>query len=257
MSSQGPHQDGEPKNPPDPTKEDLEAALTKPVATADVSQEQLIRVIDQMTAITQDRLVAASKGERQLSPEQQKALLATLKIRFEMNRIIHENIQWSDVEEALLKAFLIYPEKLWTLLQLEVTGGEPDVLGEENGEFIFGDCSAESPSGRRNVVFDEEAEEYAKKHYPNCLEIWEGNATIMVNAMGADFMDGKLYCELRNKLSVDSNTWSWLKTRAGIRETGYALASPQYIDTIGVVQREAYIHNVNGAFRAVLRVPKA
>jgi hypothetical protein len=192
-----------------------------------------------------------SPNQKILSPEQQEKLLSTLKSRFKTNRKLHEKIQWADVEKAL-KA---HPEKMWSLQQLEATGGEPDVIGEENGEFVFGDCSGESPTGRRNVVFDKEAEEYLKKHYPD--EKCNGNAADMVAEYGVDFMDETQYRELQKKLKLDQNTLSWLKTPADIRKSGYALYGNRCNDDVYVVQLGAYYRYGDRAFRASLRVKKA
>ena len=203
--------------------------------------------LERIMFITAKLAKTASKPEKVFSPEQQQKLLGILKSRFELNRGLHDNIQWADVEKAL-KA---HPEKMWSLQQLEATGGEPDVIGEENGEFVFGDCSAESPSGRRNIVFDKEAEEYLKKYFPD--EKCNGNAADMVAEYGVDFMDETQYRELQKKLRLDQNTWSWLKTPADIRKSGDAFFGYNY----GFRKGNANLHGADGSFRASLRVPKA
>lgn len=189
--------------------------------------------------------------EKMISPEQQERLLNTLKSRFETNRILHEKVKWSDVEKAL-KA---HPEKMWSLQQLETTGGEPDVIGEEKGEFVFGDCSAESPSGRRNVVFDKEAQEYLKKIFPN--EKCTGNVAEMAAEYGVDLMDETQYRELQKKLKLDQKTWSWLKTPANIRKSGYAFAGNRFYDEVYVYQNFASHLGDGRAWRAALRILKA
>ncbi len=197
------------------------------------------------------RKPSITTSKKELSPEQCKELLRVLKARFKANHKLHEKIQWGNVEKALQAN----PEKLWSLQQLEVTGGEPDVIGEEKGEFVFGDCSAASPSGRRNVVFDKEAEEDLKKHYPN--EKCNGNAADMVAEYGVDFMDETQYRELQKKILIDQNTWSWLKTPAHINEFGesrVALFGNRSGEFVRVGQRGAYDHDVGGSFRASLRV---
>jgi hypothetical protein len=236
-------------------REDLEATLKYLVESGLVSAEAVNGELDKIRAATGENAIAVSetgplKPEKVLSPEQQKKLLGFLKSRFELKRGLHDNIQWYDVEKAL-KA---HPDKMWSLQQLEATGGEPDVIGEENGELIFGDCSAESPSGRRNVVFDMQAEEYLKEHYPG--EKYNGNAADMVAEYGVDFMDEAQYRELQNKLKLDQHSWSWIKTPADIRKSGFAINGDRIYGDVFVRKYDAYIHRVGRAFRASLRVPK-
>jgi hypothetical protein len=233
------------------SRTNLEALVSRLVEKGQVSAEVINGELDSIRETTGERVKAISETEKQLSPEDQEALLGTLKSRFETNRKLHEKVKWNDVEKSL-KAD---PEKLWSLQQLESTGGEPDVIAEEQGEFVFGDCSAESPKGRRNVVFDKEAEEYLKKNFPN--EKYNGNAADMAAAYGVDFMDKEQYRALQKKLPVDKNTWSWLKTPADIRKSGLALYGGRYDGDVYVDQRNAYLRTDPGAFRASLRVKKA
>jgi len=240
------------------SRTELEALVARLVDNSQIEAEVVNNTLDGISKETGERAKRASgienvKPEKLLDPEAAEALLGTLKSRFETNRKLHEKIKWSDVEKAL-KA---QPEKLWSLQQLEATGGEPDVIGEEKGEFVFGDCSAESPEGRRNIVFDKEAEEYLKKHYPN--ETCNGNAADMAAAFGVDFMDEAQYRALQKKLPIDKNTWSWLKTPADIRKSGYALFGYRTNGGVDVLRYNANYHGRgdNRAFRASLRVSKA
>jgi len=254
MASQGPHQGEQPENPQPPAKEDLEVTLTKPVETGAVSIKEGNKQLGQIRETTGERLKAASEvqpAKKQLSPEQQKQLLGVLEQRFIFNRKLHENVQWSDVEKSL-KA---HPEKLWSLWKLEVTGGAPDVIYEESGEFIFGDCSAESPSGRRNVVFDKEAQEWFEKHNPNLK--CNGNATDMVAEYGAEFMTENQFNALQEKLRVDRHTRSWLKTPDDIRKSGDALVGFHDGNYVRVHEMDVTSCNRGRGFRCVLRVPKA
>jgi hypothetical protein len=252
MASQKPHQDERLEIPDDATKVDLEGVLAKLVETGSVSAEEVNDLLDQMRTTTHGHLKSVAEvKEKQLSPEEQKALLGTLKSRFETNRKLHEKVQWADVEKALLA----HPEKLWSLRQLEATGGEPDVIDEENGEYVFGDCSTESPSGRRNVVFDKGAEEYLEKQHPN--KKCNGNAADMVAEYGADFMTEDQYRALQEKLTVDCHSWSFLKTHEDIRNSGRALGGSRDAGYVHVSLGSAYFHDDDGAFRASLRVLKA
>jgi hypothetical protein len=229
---------------------DLEVLVARLVVKGLVSAETVNYELDIVRKITAERAKVVLETERQFSPEQQEILLGTLESRFETNREFHEKVRWVDVEKALRA----HPEKLWSLQQLDTTGGEPDVIEERKGEYVFGDCSAESPIGRRNVVFDGEAECYMKEHYSD--EVWDGNATEMVAKYGADFMSEVQYRALQEKRPVDKNTWSWLKTSSEVRKPGKARYGYFHADRIHVNQNSAYDRNVHGGFRCSLRVPK-
>jgi hypothetical protein len=234
------------------SRNDLESLGTKLVETGRLSEEVVNSELDSIREVTGERAQFASETEKRLSMEQRDALLGLLKSRFETNQRLHQKIQWSDVEKAL-KA---NPDKLWSLQQMEATGGEPDIIGEEKGEFVFGDCSLESPSGRRNVVFDKEAQEYLKKHYP--AEVCICNAADMAKEMGVDFMDEEQYRALQKICAIDKkNTWSWLKTPVNIRKSGDALYGRRYYGGEYVDQYNAHSRDDHGAWRAALRVPKA
>jgi hypothetical protein len=193
---------------------------------------------------------ACLKPKKLLGHERRDILLGTLKYRFEMNRRFRESVKWAKVEKALRA----HPSKLWSLHKLEFTGGEPDIIGVEKGEFVFGDCSEESPIGRRNVVFDRAAEEYARKHDPK-KEI-SGNAIDMAANYGAELMSTEQYFALCEMLMIDEDSWSWLETPADSRKLGEASHGGCF-DEIYVIEKQACSHDDRGGFRAVVRIPKA
>jgi hypothetical protein len=154
-------------------------------------------------------------NKKELSPEPRAELLSTLKGRFEKNVNRHQGLAWAEVQ-AKLEA---NPEKLWSLQEMERTGGEPDVVGydEKTDEFIFYDCSAESPNGRRSVCYDREGLESRKEHKP------ENNAVDMAAAMGIELLTEEQYRELQQLGNFDAKTSSWLKTPPAIRKLGGAI----------------------------------
>src|SRR3974377_2419022 len=154
-------------------------------------------------------------NKKDLSPEQSEDLLRTLKARFEKNRNRHTGLEWARVQ-AKLEA---NAEKLWSLNEMERTGGEPDVVGHDKktGEYIFCDCSAESPKDRRSVCYDREALESRKKHKP------EDNAIDMAAAMGIELLTEEQYRELQKLGYFDTKTSSWVATPWDIRKLGGAL----------------------------------
>jgi hypothetical protein len=208
------------------------------------------KTLSRIRSMTREQSRMVSDFEKRLSPEQQKALLETLKARFRKHKNLHEEIRWADVRRALLS----HPEKLWSLHQLESTGGEPDVIGEEKDEFIFGDCSKESPPGRINVVYDQDAEDYLKKRSPK-LKL-NGNAVDMVAKYGADLMDKDQYQYLYARHIIDSHSWSWLKTPEDTRKNSFAFSGNCLDGVVNVKKVLVYNHTEKGAFRCVLRVPK-
>src|SRR5918997_1133147 len=153
--------------------------------------------------------------KKELSPEQREELLRALKARFEKNMNPHKNLEWAKLQ-AKLEA---NTEKLWSLSEMERTGGEPDVVGfdKETGEYIFYDCSAESPKGRRSVCYDREAQESRKEHKP------ENNAIDMAAVMGIELLTEEQYRELQKLGNFDAKTSSWVKTPSDIRNLGGAL----------------------------------
>src|SRR5678810_1306796 len=153
--------------------------------------------------------------KKQLSAEQRGELLKTLKARFEKNMNRHKGVEWAKVE-ARLQA---NPEKLWSLNEMERTGGEPDVVGHDKktGEYVFYDCSAESPKGRTSVCYDRQGLESRKEHRP------KNTAMDMAAAMGIELLTEEQYLELQKLGEFDTKTSSWIKTPADIRKLGGAL----------------------------------
>jgi hypothetical protein len=154
-------------------------------------------------------------NKRELSQQQQEELLKTLQVRFEKNMNRHKGLQWAQVQ-AKLEA---NPEKLWSLSEMERTGGEPDVVGhdEVKDEYTFYDCAAETPKGRRSVCYDREALESRKKHKP------ENNAIDMATAMGIELLTEEQYRSLQKLENFDKKTSSWVQTPSDIRKLGGAL----------------------------------
>ena len=184
--------------------------------------------------------------KKELSPEQREELLSALKTRFEKNVNRHKGLKWANVETKL-KA---NTEKLWSLNQMETTGGEPDVVGHDKktGEYIFYDCSAESPKGRRSVCYDGEALESRKEHKP------KNNAIDMAAAMGIELLTEEQYRELQELGDFDTKTSSWVHTPADIRELGGALFCDRRYDHIFVYHNGAESYYAARAFRGSLRV---
>jgi hypothetical protein len=181
-----------------------------------------------------------------LSQERRKELLRALTARFEKNMNRHKGLEWVKVQ-ARLEA---NAEKLWSLDQMERTGGEPDVVGHDKkaGEYIFYDCSAESPKGRRSVCYDREALESRKEHKP------EDNAIDMAAAMGIELLTEEQYRELQKLGKFDTKTSSWVKTPSAIRKLGGALFCDRRYDTVFVYHNGAESYYAARAFRGWLRV---
>jgi len=182
----------------------------------------------------------------ELSPKQGKELLKTLRVRFEKNMNRHKDLEWSKIQ-AKLEA---NPEKLSSLNAMESTGGEPDVIGydTETGEYIFYDCSAESPKGRRSLCYDREALESRKEHKP------ENNAIDMAAAMGIELLTEEQYRELQELGSFDLKTSSWVKTPADIRKLGGAIFCDCRYDTVFVYHNGAESYYAARGFRGSLGV---
>ncbi|WLD92310.1 DUF4256 domain-containing protein [Alkalihalobacillus sp. AL-G] len=156
-----------------------------------------------------------TKRNKELSLEKREELLRALKARFEKNMNRHKGLEWAKVQAKLD----VHNEKLWSLNEMERTGGEPDVVGfdKKKGEYIFYDCSAESPKGRRSVCYDREALESRKKHKP------ENNAIDMATSMGIKLLTEEQYQVLQKLGNFDMKTSSWVQTPSDIRELGGAL----------------------------------
>lgn len=185
-------------------------------------------------------------NKKDLSTEQCKEFLIVLKTRFEENMNRHKDIEWADVQ-AKLEA---NTEKLWSLHEMEITSGEPDVVGQDNktGEYIFYDCSAESPKGRRSVCYDGEALESRKEHKP------KNNAIDMAYAMGIELLTEEQYRELQKLGNFDIKTSSWVKTPANIRKLGGAIFCDCRYDTVFVYHNGAESYYAARGFRGSLRV---
>jgi hypothetical protein len=181
-----------------------------------------------------------------LSTEQQAELLSILKTRFEKNINRHTGVEWAKVH-AKLEA---EAEKLWSLNEMEITGGEPDVVAydKNTGEYIFYDCVAESPKGRRSVCYDHEALEARKEHKP-------GNSAVeMARDMGVELLNEEQYRELQKLGKFDTKTSSWIKTPADIRKLGGAIFADYRYGTIFIYHNGAESYYAARGFRAVLKV---
>jgi hypothetical protein len=183
---------------------------------------------------------------KKLSPEQREELLTTLKARFEKHINRHKGLEWTKVQ-AKLEA---NAEKLWSLNEMERTGGEPDVVGHDKktGEYIFYDCSAESPKGRRSVCYDREALELRKEHKP------ENSAVAMATEMGIELLTEEQYRELQQLGNFDLKTSSWVKTPSNIRELGGALFCDRRYNQVFLYHNGAESYYGARAFRGSLRV---
>ena len=181
-----------------------------------------------------------------LSQKQREELLRTLKARFEKNMDRHKGLEWAKVE-AKLKA---HTGKLWSLNEMERTGGEPDVVGHDKktGEYIFYDCSAESPHGRRSFCYDREALESRKEHKP------KNNTVDMAAAMGIALLTEEQYRELQKLGNFDTKTSSWVKTPTDIRKLGGALFCDRRYDKVFVYHNGAESYYAARGFRGLLRV---
>ncbi len=184
--------------------------------------------------------------KRHLSPEQSEELLGILKVRFEKNLDRHKDLEWAVVQAKLE----MNPEKLWSLNEMERTSGEPDVIGhdKEAGEYVFYDCSAESPKGRRSICYDREALESRKAHKP------QNSATDMAADMGIEILTEEQYRELQKLGKFDTKTSSWVKTPAKIRNLGGALFCDRRFDTVFVYHNGAESYYAGRGFRGLLRV---
>jgi len=185
-------------------------------------------------------------NKRQLSPEEGEALLNVLKARFEKNKNRHKDIEWAKVQAKLE----VNPDKLWSLDEMEITGGEPDVVGHDKktGEYIFYDCSAESPKGRRSICYDRQALEARKEHKP------KDNAMDVAVAMGIELLTEEEYRELQQLGAFDLKTSSWIITPAHIRKLGGALFCDRRYDHVFVYHNGAESYYAARGFRGSLRV---
>jgi hypothetical protein len=186
------------------------------------------------------------ENKKDLSPEQRSILLKTLKERFDKNKNRHAVIEWTDVEVKLLSN----TEKLWSLHEMEKTGGEPDVVGydKKTNEYIFYDCSAESPKARRSLCYDNEALESRKEHKPL------NNAIDIAAAIGINILSEEEYRELQTFGNFDTKTSSWITTPSTIRKLGGALFCDRRYDTVFVYHNGAESYYAARGFRGSLRI---
>lgn len=187
-----------------------------------------------------------NSNKKELPPEHRVELLTELKERFEKNMNRHKGLEWAKVQ-ARLEA---NAEKLWSLSEMERTGGEPDVVGfdKKTGEYVFFDCSAESPKGRRSLCFDRAAWESRKEHKP------DSDAVSVASAMGVEILTEEQYRELQKLGEFDLKTSSWVQTPAKIRNLGGALFCDRRYDTVFVFHNGADSYYAARAFRGSLRV---
>ena len=188
-------------------------------------------------------------NKKKLSSEQCEKLFSTLKDRFEKNKNRHKNIDWVKVL-AKLEARQANTAKLWSLHEMEKTGGEPDVVGfdKKTGEYIFYDCSTESPKGRRSICYDREALESRKEHKP------KNSAIDMANEMGIELLSEEQYRELQKLGNVDTKTSSWVKTPPDIRKLGGALFADFRYGKVFVYHNGAESYYAARGFRGLLRI---
>jgi Protein of unknown function (DUF4256) len=182
--------------------------------------------------------------KKKLTSAQVEELLDILKTRFEKNMSRHKGIEWTKVESKLAA----HPEKLWSINEMEKTGGEPDVVGKEGSAFIFYDCSAESPSGRRSFCYDREAWESRKENKP------KNNAMDVAAAMGVELLSEEDYRELHKVGKFDTKTSSWLKTPADIRKLGGAIFADFRYGKIFIYHNGAESYYAVRGFRCSLKV---
>jgi hypothetical protein len=185
-------------------------------------------------------------NKKDLSAQQLEELLTALKARFEKHRNRHQGMEWAAVR-ARLEASV---EKLWSLHEMERTGGEPDVVGHDEtaGEYIFYDCSAESPKARRSLCYDHEALESRKEHKP------EDSAARMAAAMGIELLTEEQYRDLQKLGEFDTKTSSWVKTPPEIRKLGGALFCDRRYDTVFLYHNGAESYYAARGFRGSLRI---
>lgn len=187
-----------------------------------------------------------AETKKKLSSEQRTELLGTLKTRFEKNTNRHKGLKWAEVETRLEAN----ADKLWSLHEMENTGGEPDVIGHDKktGEFIFADCSAETPKGRVSVCYDREALDSRKEHKPKT------SVMDMAAAMGIDPLTEEEYLDLQKLGDFDTKTSSWIKSPADIRKLGGALYGDRRYGRVFIGHNGAQSYYAARAFRGSLRV---
>ena len=188
----------------------------------------------------------ATGSKKKLSPQQRAELLEELKDRFEKNMNRHKGLKWADVQAKLEAA----PDKLWTLAEMERTGGEPDVVAfdKKTGEYVFYDCSPESPKGRRSLCYDRQAWESRKEHKP------ENDAVSAAASMGIEILTEEQYRELQQLGEFDLKTSSWVKTPAEIRSLGGAIFCDRRFGRVVTYHNGAESYYAARGFRGSLRI---
>jgi hypothetical protein len=184
--------------------------------------------------------------KKELSSQQQQEILKILKARFEQNKDRHKGLEWAKVQAKLE----VNTEKIWSLNIMEETGGEPDVVDydAQTGQYVFYDCSPESPKGRRSLCYDRKAWESRKENKP------ADNAMDMAEAMGVEILTEEQYRALQKLGNFDLKTSSWVKTPSNIRKLGGALFCDHRFDTVFVYHNGAESYYAGRAFRGLLRV---
>jgi hypothetical protein len=197
-----------------------------------------------ISIIKQQAMTMSNK--KSLSPKQGKELLSVLKDRFERNMNRHQSLEWAKVQTKLEAS----PAKLWSLAEMESSGGEPDIVGydKKRGEYIFYDCSAESPKGRRSLCYDHEALESRKEHKP------KNSALGMAAAMGVELLTEEEYRHLQQLGTFDAKTSSWVKTPTDIRQLGGALFMDDRYGHAFLYHNGAESYYAARGFRTLLRV---
>ena len=187
-----------------------------------------------------------NRSKTELSREQREELFASLRARFEKSTNRHKGVAWAQVQSRLEGE----PTKLWSLQEMERTGGEPDVIGQdrETGKYTFCDCSAESPKGRRSLCYDGEALASRKENKPG------GSAVVMAASMGIELLTEKQYRDLQKLGEFDTKTSSWVRTPPEIRKLGGALFCDRRYDTVFVYHNGAESYYAARAFRGALRI---
>jgi len=179
-----------------------------------------------------------------LSPKQHEELLKALKARFEKNMTRHKGVDWAKVQKKLEAS----DAKLWSLNEMERTGGEPDVVGQKGAEYVFYDCSAESPKGRRSVCYDHKALEARKEHKP------KDSAMNMATVMGIELLTEAEYRELQKLGDFDTTASSWIKTPTDIRKLGGALFCDRRYNTVFLYHNGADSYYAARGFRGAVKV---
>ncbi len=188
----------------------------------------------------------AKQQVKELSAQLREELISFLKSRFEKNMNLHKGIAWKDVQ-ARLEA---KPDKIWSLHEMEKTGGEPDVVGQDKktGEYIFYDCSADTPKGRRSICYDRKALDSRKEHKPKT------SAMDMADSMGVEILTEEQYRDLQLLGNFDTKTSSWVMTPDKIRKLGGAIFCDRRFDTVFTYHNGAESYYAGRGFRALLRV---